>query len=303
MEPAPVTPRRRVVAGVLLCIALPALLVVVDGAAYYTANRTTGTILIAGEEREYIVHVPGSYDSTRPTPLVLSIHGAGVWPSMQMNVSRWNDAADRHGFIAVYPGGDGRVFKVWTRPGPDMQFVAALIDRLQGEYNIDPRRIYANGLSNGGGVSYAISCILADRIAAVGAVSAAVTMSADLCPSAKPVPVIAFHGTADRVTPYHGGKVFIAPQPFPGIPLWIENWARRNGCDSTPVESPVAPDVGRRQYDKCRDNATVALYTIDGGGHTWPGGQQLTAWLLGPTNRSIDATAVMWEFFREHSLK
>lgn len=296
------TARRKVLAVVLCCFILPAVVVVVDGAVYYSANRTTGVIRIAGEDREYIVHVPRGYDASTPVPLVLSLHGAATWPSMQMNLSGWNAVADRHGFIVAYPGGGGSWLKVFHDPKEDLMFFAALLDELAARYNIDQRRVYANGLSNGGGVSYAISCFMADRFAAVGGVAPAVTMSADLCPDAKPVPAIVFHGTADRSTPYHGGKVFIAPQPFPSIPLWIANWARRNGCSAVPTERTVASDVSLREYGSCRNNATVSFYTIDGGGHTWPGGQALTPWLLGPTNRSINASEVMWEFFREHPL-
>lgn len=296
------TSRRRVLMALLLCVGMPALLVVADGAAFYSANRTTGIISVAGQNREYIVHVPKSYDGATPVPLVLSLHGAGTWPAMQMNLSGWNEVADREGFIVAYPGGSGSALKVFDGPRKDLPFFMALLDELQRSYNIDARRIYSNGLSNGGGTSYALSCAFADRFAAVGAVGAAVTMSPDLCPQAKPVPVIAFHGTADRSTPYHGGKVFIAPNLFPDIPAWIGNWARRNGCNPTPSESTVAADVSRRQYDNCRNNATVALYTVAGGGHTWPGGQPLTPWLLGMTARSINATELMWQFFNEHPL-
>lgn len=296
------TPRRNVLAVVTICVILPAIAVVVDGAVYYSANRTTGTIRIAGEDREYIVHVPPGHDASTPAPLVLSLHGAGAWPSMQMNLSGWNELADRHGFIAAYPGGGGSWLKVFHDPTEDLMFFAALLDELTARYNIDSRRIYANGLSNGGGTSYALSCLMPDRFAAVGAVAPAVTMSADLCPKARPVPAVVFHGTADQSTPYHGGKVFIAPAPFPSIPTWIANWARRNGCDRNPVDTAVAADVSLREYGSCRNNATVALYTIDGGGHTWPGGQQLTPWLLGRTNRSINASEIMWEFFKQHPL-
>ncbi len=114
--------------------------------------------------------------------------------------------------------------------------------------------------------------------------------------------MIAFHGTADRITPYQGGKTSVALDPFPRIPEWTAKWARRNGCASAPIESTVAPDVSRREYGGCALDATVVLYTIEGGGHTWPGGTQLPDWLVGPTTRSIDASETMWAFYREHPL-
>jgi polyhydroxybutyrate depolymerase len=130
-----------------------------------------------------------------------------------------------------------------------------------------------------------------------------VTLPPDWCDGARPAPVIGFHGTGDRFTPSNGAKVWLAPNPFPSIPEWTANWARRNRCVPTPVESAAASDVTRLEYTDCADDASVVLYTIKGGGHTWPGGQPLPEWLVGPTSRSIDATSLMWAFFRQHPLR
>jgi len=305
------TRRAIVLSAVLSCIGLPPLFVLINAASFYSANRTTGTIVTsAGQTREYILYVPRRYDRTKPTPLVISIHGAENWPSFQMNLSRWNSLADRHGFIVVYPAGEGGGPKTWFLRGeqtpsrmPDVIFISELIDQLEASYNIDPARIYANGLSNGGGVTFALSCTLPDRIAAFGPVAAAVTLPLDWCPDSRPAPMIAFHGTDDRFIPYNGAKVWLAPERFPSIPEWTANWARRNQCAPTPVESAAASNVTRLEYTDCADDATVVLYTITGGGHTWPGGPQLPEWLVGPTSRSIDATSLMWGFFRQHPLR
>jgi len=254
--------------------------------------------------------VPGSYDRAKPTPLVISMHAAMNWPSFQMNLSRWNHAADEHGFIVVYPAGAGGGPKSWSMKGqrtpsrmPDVVFISELIDTLQASYNIDPARIYANGMSNGGGMAFALSCTLSHRIAAVGAVAAAETLPWSWCQDSRPVPMIAFHGTADRFTPYHGGKVWLAPEPFPSIPEWTASWARRNRCAPAPIESPAAADATRLEYTDCANHASVVLYAIRGGGHTWPGGTPMAEWMVGPTSRSIDATSVMWAFFQEHPLR
>jgi polyhydroxybutyrate depolymerase len=115
--------------------------------------------------------------------------------------------------------------------------------------------------------------------------------------------MIAFHGTRDRVTPYNGGKTFVAQDAFPAIPDWTGKWARRNGCALEPRDSRIASDVTRREYPGCANDASVLLYTIEDGGHTWPGGAELPEWLLGRTTRSIDATQLTWAFFREHPLR
>jgi polyhydroxybutyrate depolymerase len=259
-------------------------------------------------KREYLLYVPRSYDRTRPAPLVISLHGASGWPAQQMNLSRWNRLADEQGFIVVYPAGSSvpRIWHVDRGPGltSDVRFISQLIDTLEASYNIDPARIYVNGMSNGGGMTFVLSCTLSDRIAAVGMVAAAQSLPWSWCTDQRPVPMMAFHGTADPMVPYDGGRSRVPPGDlFPGVPGWAANWARRNGCGPNPIESEAAPNVSRREYTGCADDAGVVLYTVRGGGHTWPGGKPLPEWMAGSTTRSIDATSLMWAFFRGHRLR
>lgn len=122
-----------------------------------------------------------------------------------------------------------------------VRFISDLIDKLEAEYNIDPTRIYADGISNGGGMAFALSCRLSDRIAAVGAVAAAQTLPWNECGDPKPVPTVAFHGTADPFAPYQGGK---SRDPFnqvmfPAIPDWTARVARRNQCKGDPIATRI----------------------------------------------------------------
>lgn len=308
----------------LTLIVLPGMVIAGSAAHYHWNDRDDQAVVVAGV-RSYSIHVPDSYDPATPTPLVLTFHGAGMTGSAQEAVSNWNTVADREGFIVVYPTarealvpgyatGHRRGMDVWrvTKPffdddgimrarTPDVLFVVNLLRRLGKRYNIDPRRIYANGLSNGGGMSWLLSCTLSDQIAAVGLVGAAYTIATDWCAKRPPVPAIMFHGTADSFTKYHGGKVWIAPRPFPSIPAISREWADRNEC-RTHTDSSVASDVVRRQWRNCV--ADLELYTIEGGGHTWPGGPPLIPeWFAGRTTQSIDASALMWEFFKAHPLR
>jgi polyhydroxybutyrate depolymerase len=301
--------RTRALAAALAIVALPVVLVPIEAVSYYARHRSNGAIVSSGRTRDYVLHVPASYDSSKPVPLVISLHGAGLWGAAQRDISRWDAVADREGFIVVYPsGGTGNGPRIWrsTIEGAaltrDVQFFSDLIDKLGAEYNVDSSRIYVNGLSNGGGMSFVLSCTLSNRIAAVGMVSAAQLLPWSTCTDPRPVPMIAFHGTADPVVPYTGGKTWVASQPFPHVPTWTANWARRNRCAPEPIDSPVADGVTRRAYSGCAGNASVELYTIHGGGHDWPGGGPLPQWLCGPVSRGIDATSRMWAFFREHRL-
>ena len=312
---------RKIVIGALgVVIGLPVVLVLVAVVSFYLSfyalNRANGTIVSSGQKREYLLYVPRSYDRTKPTPLVISMHAAALWPATQMETSQWNKVADEHGFIVVYPsgttlrvGGTGVLPKIWgATPGAgltaDVRFISELIDTLEVAYNIDATRIYANGLSLGGGMAFALSCTLSDRIAAVGTVAAARTLPWSWCPDPRPVPMITFHGTADRMVPYNGGpsRDPFSPREFPSVTTWTTDWAGRNRCGPNPIESVVAADVTRLEYTDCADDAAVVLYTIQGGGHSWPGGKPMPEWIVGPTSPGIDATSQMWAFFREHQL-
>lgn len=296
--------RNAIVASVLGLLSLPPLLALSEAVSFRIHNRSNGAIVSAGKKREYLLYVPKTYDSTRPTPLVISLHGAGGWPVQQMELSGWNRVAEREGFIVVYPSGTATAGpRVWHQDRADVAFISALIDKVAANYNIDRSRIYANGMSNGGGMTFTLSCRLSDRIAAVGMVGAAQIAPWKSCGDRKAVAMITFHGTADPMAPYNGGTSWVVANPLPAIPTWTANWAKRNRCDTKPIDSPVAADVTRREYTHCADGTAVVLYTILGGGHTWPGGQPMPEWFTGPTSRSIDASSVMWDFFRAHPLQ
>jgi len=309
--------KKIMIRAVLVLIGLPIVLALLAFGFFYSVfyfpnwtSATTDTIISSGEKREYLLYVSKSYDRTKPTPLVISLHTSMSWPSSSMAISQWNLVADENGFMVVYPEGTGFGPKSWEMTGsetpsrmPDVIFISELIDKLEASYNIDKTRIYANGMSNGGGMAFVLSCTLSDRIAAVGMVSAGLDPGWSWCTDHRPVPVIAFHGTADPICPYYGGRTRFGDDIFPSVPSFMANWARRNRCEPNPIESAVAADVTRLQYTDCADDASVVLYTVKGEGHQWPGGKPIVAkWLVGPYSRSIDATRQMWAFFREHAL-
>ena len=299
--------RRKLLLAGAIVLGLPLAAMVAAVLAMLALDRSSGTLVSAGLKREYLLHVPPGYDRTRPTPLVISLHGASLWPALQMKISQWNRVADAKGFIVVYPSASGfpKIWHVDRVPGlqDDVRFIADLIDDLKSRYNIDAARIYANGMSNGGGMAYVLSCTLSDRIAAIGMVAAAQSLAWDWCTDTRPVPMIEFHGTADPVIPYAGGPSPVGPAAtFPSVPGWAANWARRNGCRGAPRESVVAADVTLSLQDDCTNGATVALYTIKGGGHAWPGGTAMPEWIVGPTSQEVDASTLMWRFFMAHPL-
>ncbi|MCX6056214.1 MAG: alpha/beta hydrolase-fold protein [Chloroflexi bacterium] len=282
------------------------LIVILIGTAFLIADKSSGRITSSGETRSYLLYVPKNYDPLSPTPLVIGIHGFADWPAHLATVSRWNNLAEENGFIVVYPSGT-RFPKRWrTLDSPDsaidVQFISDLVDKLEQDYSIDPARIYINGFSNGGGMSVLLACKRAERFAAIASVAGAYTYPLDQCAPKRPVPLIAFHGTADPVVPYLGGAANMFKIPFPVVSEWVQSWAKRNQCLSNPVVLPLSGEVSGIRYTKCAQNADVDFYIIEGGGHAWPGGGAVPAWIVGYTSQQIDTTRLIWEFFKAHPL-
>src|SRR5207237_10129507 len=146
VEPASVTAGKRAIAAVLALLSLPLLLVLGEAVSFRMANRPSGSFMSSGRKREYLLYVPQSYDRAKPAPLVISLHGAGLWGAAQKETSQWNRVADAHGFIVVYPSGEaGAGPRVWHEgdggeagPSRDVRFISELIDTLEAAYNIDP---------------------------------------------------------------------------------------------------------------------------------------------------------------------
>ena len=271
---------------------------------FINLDRTNGEIISSGQERTYLLHVPSAYDPQKPVPLVISMHGFAEWPAHLMKISGWNDLAEQYGFIVVYPSGTGFPRR-WDATGSsmmDVKFISDLIDKLESDYNIDSTRIYANGLSNGAGMSYLLICEMAERIAAIGGVSGAFTYPLDECNPSRPVPMIVIQGNNDPIVPYEGESDRHEGFDLPNIPEWVAARAVINNCvaDSTILLADGA--VNGVKYSVCDGGADVVLYTIEGGGHAWPGGDPMPVWLVGYTSQDIDATQMMWDFFTQFSL-
>ncbi len=240
-------------------------------------------------------------------------------------MTRWefDSLADGDGSIVAYPDGlnnewnDGRAEKASkTKMTDDAGFLSALIDTLVRLCNADPERIYFTGMSNGAMMCFRMAAQFSDRITAIAPIAGSipVNVAREYTPS-QPVSVIAFNGTKDNLVPYNGGDVTgpAGMRKF-GKVLPINDavafWAEIDGCTVPPsrTDEPDAdPGDGTRvkklEYTGGRNKTDVVLYTIDGGGHTWPGGNQyLPQWIVGKTSRDIDACTLLWAFFENHGM-
>lgn len=287
------------------------------------AQDYTGSIQSGGLERNFLVHVPPISGKTQPMPLLIALHGGGGTGQGMVTLTQGglNSLADKEGFIVVYPDGienqwnDGREgdFTMVNREEiDDVGFISALIDHLSQKHKIDNQRIYATGISNGAMMSYRLACELSNKIAAVAPVCGAMPLdSVSRCSPARPISVLVISGTEDRLVPWDGGSVIGGRGRILSVPDSVKYWVTHNQCSATPVttmEADTDPLDGTRVrkevYGQGQDGTEVALYAIEGGGHTWPGGYQyLSPVIIGRTSRDIDANTVIWDFFERHSLK
>jgi polyhydroxybutyrate depolymerase len=279
-------------------------------------GSTYRSVVSGGRERCYLLYVPTSYDPDKPVPVVLSLHGFASNPKEQQGYARWERLADEEGFLVAYPKGLSSPLRWNVGPGArlgtvdDVQFVGDMITTLSAKTAVDTDRIYVTGFSNGGDMAYQIACRLADRVAAVGVVSGLGPEPPGGCNLAHPVPLIAFFGAADPLAKGLPLPTWLIDLVFnvsveleePSAPTetLIGRVAEGNGCDGTPEPLPASGRVHGIHYTGCRDDAEVILYTLEGGGHGWPGGPSIP--LLGEASSDIDASRVMWEFFSQHPL-
>jgi len=263
------------------------------------ANDRTWTIPHDGRDRTFEVHLPPAYDAQVATPVVLDLHGRAFTAQAQSELSGMNVVADQEGFIVVHPQGVGRTWNGGVCCGEasrdnidDVGFINAVLDRLEQELCIDTQRVYATGMSNGAFLAHRLACELSERVAAIAPVAGVMGLAS--CTPSRPVPVLHFHGDADQVVRYDGYAGYLSAADS------SEGWAQRNGCDAASQPSFALDDVRCEQWGSCTGAATVQLCTVQGGGHTWPGGMPLP--LLGHTTQTISASQMAWSFFEAHPL-
>ena len=281
-----------------------------------------GRVVHDGIERRYLMYVPPGLDN-RPGsyPLIVALHGGGgtALGMVRLTLGRFNELADEHGFYVVYPQGVGKSWndgrgdvnsRAHAERIDDVGFIGVLISQLRSEYPIDPQRIFATGISNGGLMSFRLGCSLPETIRSIAPVTASIPSAiADTCVRGSGVALILFNGTDDPLVPYDGGQIRVFGNNRGEVLSTTETiriFVERNGCadDAQPTEMVDRSNDGTRvtalAYRDCRSKSQVLLYRIEGGGHTWPGGYQyLSERLVGRTSHDINACDEIWRFFAD----
>jgi len=240
---------------------------------------------VDGVTRAYRLHAPAALDPGRPAPLVVVLHGAMGNAARVETRYHWNPLSDRDGFFVVYPQGS---LDQWnavldSRVDDDVRYLTALLDHLEGSFPIDRTRVYVAGMSNGAAMAYRIGCALSDRVAAIASVEG----SSPGCQPSQPVSMVVVHGLADQTV------------TFAGAQRSLTAWRGYDGC---PADAQVQTDgpVTHSTWAPCAAGTTVELYTVDGGGHEWPGSSPPLAG-HDPPSPDLDATGVIWDFFRRQA--
>lgn len=283
-------------------------------------GSATVSLTVDGHARTAIVHVPAGYRGSR-VPLVLNMHGSGSTAAQQEQFTGMDTASDADGFIVAYPqavipepAGPTGVGFDWNVPGvplnggvpvppgsaDDVSFLTQLVGDLGQRYCVDRSRVFATGFSGGSRMASQLACDSSTTFAAVAPVSGLRRPSP--CPTARPVPVMSFHGTADPLDPYNGnGQAYWTYS----VPQAAGYWAAQDRCFGRPI-TRQEDGYTLTEYFGCAGRSTVELYSVTGEGHEWPGGPPLPPALttiLGPQSNAVDANETMWSFFAAHPMR
>ncbi len=258
-----------------------------------------------GHTRHFLLDVPAQAATTPdakpvPIPLVLNIHGLMETPGEQQLLTKMQPLARERGWAMAWPEGIGYSWNAGVCCGraqdeesDDVRFIRDLVAQLGREMCLDLRRVYATGMSNGGFMSYRLACEASDLIAAVAPVAGVEVVPS--CTPSRPVPLLAFNGTSDLLVPHEGRPRL----NFPSADESIGRWRARNRCSGSASTLYQRDDVSCSASSGCTNDASAILCTIDGGGHTWPGG--MGVFFLGKTSDAVDASSAILDFFAAHA--
>ncbi len=269
-----------------------------------------------GQNRKYLVHVPPTYDGSKRLPLVLCLHGGGGDIGFARRMFKMNQKADTEGFIVAYPNGSGRLgshILTWNAEEccgyaeahriNDVDFIRRFLHHVESEYNVDRSRVYTVGFSNGAMMTYRLAAEMPEEFAAFAVISG--SMNGKEPAPVAPISGLIIHGIADKHVPIEGGGGKLAKWGFDvhakPLEYSVDFWVKADGCATKP-HVKRAGIVERRTYTQGKEGTEVVVYTIEGHGHAWPGGNR--AWLLADMPcRQLSATDECWQFFAKHSRK
>lgn len=240
---------------------------------------------VAGGERPVTVRVPDGYDPEVPAPLMILLHGYTANGAIQEAYFALGPIANEQGVVYANPDGtvDATGENFWNATEAccdfggtgvdDSAYLLGLVDEISSKVNIDPKRVYFIGHSNGGFMAHRMACDHAGRVAAIVSLAGATFIDPADCGASEPVSVLQIHGDADETILYEGGTTTL---PYPSAADTVAFWAGLAGCDAEPVIDPVTLDLDGdvdgaettvADYSGCAAGVDVSLWTVAGGAH------------------------------------
>jgi len=280
------------------------------------AGSISRRVTVGGQTRTYELYIPASVGEHAPSALVIALHGGLGQGRSMAALSGFSPVADREGFLVAYPDGlrrhwrDGRTMPkgLVADDADDVGFIAALIDDAATFHALDPKRVFAAGISNGAIFSHYLALKLGDRIAAIAPVAGGIAteVAADFHPLA-PVSVLIMNGRDDPLVPFDGGAVGKTHGSIVSTERALQLWLAADDLSGKPTtRDVVAAKTGDcaeqwRSWSGGKDGSAVTVIAFAGGGHTWPGGAQyLPKSIVGAVCPELDAAQTIWNFFKQH---
>jgi polyhydroxybutyrate depolymerase len=290
--------------------------------AMLNAGDQDFTLKHDGRDRTYLLHIPPQHDGVKALPLVMFFHGGMGTANHAAATYGWNEKADKEGFLVVYPNGTGAI-QTWNAMHgcgsafknnvDDVGFVKALLEDLNSKVKIDPKQIFATGMSNGGMLSHRLAAEMSQVFAAVAPVAGAIGGKENAGATEKriplpanPVPMIIFHGKADQNVLYDGGETKGGAERGRidlSVAEAVNFWVKADGCNATPKKEELNNGNVIKESYTSENGAEVLVFTIVDGGHAWPGSKRLRLKASGNKPESISATDTAWDFFVHHPRK
>jgi polyhydroxybutyrate depolymerase len=290
--------------------ALLASTLLIQGCAPVKETRGAGRYIenfeFKGKMREFILRVPKNYDSTKPAPLVVALHGLTSNMNAFETGTRIGEKADKEGFIVAIPNGLPEKFRGWNADFfkmagdvDDVPFLEEVMNRVEKEFSIDKKREYVFGHSNGAMMAYYVGSRLSGRLAAVAGIAGTIGIPQGstklMIPEPKhPISVLLIHGQKDKVVGYApSDNAMLRPIGALESTSW---WAEKNGCVGKPTTEKINDVANWTKYAAGKDGVNVALISCVNGTHNIPGG-------VGDSDGGINSTDFIWDFFKANPKK
>jgi polyhydroxybutyrate depolymerase len=223
------------------------------------ATRFVASVTTEGQTRTALVSMPRGV--TGRVPLVLALHGAGGNGRFMERYTGLTPAANGRGMAVAYPDAEGKFWQLapsGEQAHDDVAFMRAVVDQLIATGCVDSTRVYATGVSNGGGMTARLACEMSDRLAAIAPVAGGYATLPPCAPD-RPVSVLEVHGTADAAVDYSQVAPFLA------------QWARIDSCGSGVSRMRLTLRTLQVSWPRCAQGTQVLHVKLMGGPHAWPG--------------------------------